>query len=240
MKKLCAIFLLFAAICFEAGCSAPGSTEINRPPPDVNGVRYLLLTTSFNPLNEVTFASAAYSDSTVQGFGAGVFITCNSATIIDTRQTTGEPDTGTFIGVSSSYTWSYQGPDTSFAFTMSAPGNQFEITEPTEDEELDPFEGDSLPIMYEPIGPCSSLTVRFTGFEENNDIEDTVKPTIHFNPFTGVINPISLSIFNQLDFGGQGTISIIKVSDSAFSIPSIHSIIVKDSSASEPSLVEWE
>ena len=238
MKKLCAIFLLFTA-----GCSAPSTTEINRPPADVNGVRRLLFETSFSPFEGETIASAAYSDSSSQGFGAGVFITCNSFTIIDTRQSTGVLDTQTqaFITPSTSYTWSYEGPDTSFEFTMNAPGNQFVITSPTSGEGIDPFiAGDSLDILYEPTGPCTNLMVKFIAFDASTDVEDTVKPTIQFDPLTGIITPIPLSPFTQLDFSGEGTVTIVKVSDSIFSIPSIHSITIKDSSSSEPSEIDWE
>jgi hypothetical protein len=239
MKKLCAIFLLLAAVGFGAGCSAPSTTEINRPPADVNGVRHLLLTTSFTPFEGDTFASAAYSDSIVQGFGPDVVILCNSDTIVNTLRIAGGADSGRFIEASTSYNWSYQGPDTSFTFTMSSPGNQFDIEEPEDNSEIEPFLGDSLTIAYEPTGPCSNLIVILVGFIDGETV-DTIRPSIQFNPISGTIAPILLDSISQLELEGEGTISIVKISDSIFSIPSIHSIVIKDSAASEMDQIRWE
>ncbi len=233
MKKLSLILLLVAA-----GCSAPSTTEINRPAPDVNGVRHLLLATSFSPFEGETLASAAYSDSNVQGFGAGIFITCNSVTIIDTRQSTGESDTEAFITASTTYNWSYQGPDTSFEFTMSSPGNEFEIIQPEDGQEIEPFLDDSLTVQYEPAGPCSNLGVTLTGFIDG-ETADTIRPSIQFNTMTGTITPIPLDSISQLSLEGNGSISIFKVTDSSFSIPSIHSIVIKDSVSTDPLEIRW-
>ncbi len=231
MKKLVSMFLLLAA-----GCSAPGTTEINRPSPDVNGVRQLLLTTSFNP-REGTFASAAYSDSSVAGFGPGVLITCNSDTIIDTRQKVGGPDSMTFITLSTDYVWNYQGPDTSFSFEMPSPGDQLFITEPNVDSSNFVSLFDSLPIAYQPIGPCSNLLVILTQVNDTTRLLDTAHINIQFDPATGLIQPIPPQSLSQLS--GEGTITIVKVSDTIFSTPSIHSIIVKDSATSQPVTVQW-
>jgi hypothetical protein len=233
MKKLCAILLLLAA-----GCSAPSTTEINRPTPDVNGTRQLLLTTFFIS-EEGEFASAAYSDSTVKGFGPNVVITCNSDTIVNTLQISGSPDTERFIEESTSYIWSYQGPDTSFEFTMSSSGDDIQIIDPEEDTLVEPFFGDSLSMVYEPAGPCSNLQVIWIGFI-NGETEDTVRPKIQFNPATGTIAPISLDTISQLNWNGQGAISIVKVTDSTFALPSIHAVTVKDSTISQPSEIRWE
>ncbi len=238
MKKLCAIVLLLGAGRFGAGCSAPGTTEINRPSLDVNGTRQLLLTTFFNP-QEGEFASAAYSDSTVRGFGPDVVITCNSDTIVNTLRTSGSPDSGKFIEESTSYNWNYQGPDTSFAFAVNSPGNDFSIIEPEDDTEIEPFFNDSLRIVYEPAGPCSNVQVVMIGFI-NAEIPDTLRPNIQFNPNTGVIAPISLDTISSLNWENQGTISIVKVSDSTFALPSIHTISVKDSAVSQASEIRWE
>ncbi len=235
MKTLCAAFLLLAV-----GCSTPGTTEINRPPPDVNGSRQLLLTTSFNPNEGATLASAAYSDSSVSGFGAGVFITCNGVPIIDTRTIAGEPDSERFISISTDYLWSYSGPDTSFLFDMPSPG-QMQITEPRQDTEIFQFlSTDSLHIIYEPAGSCSNIIVTCIGFHNGTGTEDTVRPMIQFDTTDGTIHPIPLPPFATLAQNGQGTLSITKISSSIFSIPSIHTIVIADSTKSQPFQILFE
>jgi hypothetical protein len=231
MKKLVSMFLLLAA-----GCSAPGSTEINRPSQDVNGVRQLLLTTSFNP-RIGTFASAAYSDSSVTGFGPSVLITCNSDTIIDTRQKVGGPDSSTFIALSTDYAWNYQGPDTTFSLDMPSPGSQLIITEPNVDSSSFVSLFDSLHITYQSVGPCSNLLVILTQVNDTTRMLDTAHINIQFDSATGLIHPIPPQSLSQLN--GEGTITVIKVSDSTFSMPSIHSIVVKDSVISQPITVQW-
>jgi hypothetical protein len=234
MKKLCVILLLLIS-----ACSAPGTTEINRPAGDVSGTRKLMLTTTFDPREGFSIASASYSDGSSTGFGPGVFITCNSTPIVDTRKTTGSSDTIRFITFSTDYNWSYQGPDTSFTIDMPSPG-EIQILEPPQDTEIFQFLGDSLNVVYSPTGPCSNLQVLCIGFNDSARVEDTVRPVIRFDPNMGTINPFSLSSLAVFVSGGQGTISIIKVSDSAFSIPSIHSIVVKDSVVSDPIPILWE
>jgi hypothetical protein len=234
MKKICVILLL----CFGAGCSAPGTTEINRPPMDVNGVRQLVLNTSPIPSGEFegdTFASASYSDSATQGFGPGVLITCNSFTIIDTRKTAGQADTQAAIEPSTSYVWNYQGPDTSFQITMSSSG-RMEITDPGNGQGFF-FEEDSLAITYEPTGPCTNLQVVLTGFL-SNDVLDTIRPAIQFDSALGTIDPIWLGTSGFQ--AGEGTITVDKINRVSFSSSYTHSIIVEDSDVSEPSEVVWE
>jgi hypothetical protein len=236
MKKLCIAFIIAAF----AGCHGPATTEINRPSPDVNGTWQLVLKTMPEDQGEETFASAAYSDGTAQGFGPGILITCNSFPIVDTRNGISVADTGRFIETSAIgiYEWAYSGPDTSFVLDMPTHSG-LTIISPREDSEiiLDSLFGGggaadtSLIINYEPAGPCTNLQVILT------DEEQTIIPVTQFNPSTGIIAPISLKSLNLTE--GDGTISISIRSDSAFSISTIHSIIVEDSVVSLPSSVFW-
>jgi hypothetical protein len=222
MKKLCAIVLLLGA-----GCSSPGTTEINRPSPDVNGTRQLLLTTSFNETQNATIASASYSDSSTSGFGPGILITCNSVAIINTQNGIPEHDTSIRIANSRSFDWVYKGPDTNFeVFTGSA--FPFLITSPESDTTIENFQSsDSLSIQYETLQGTSNLQVLlFT------DPGDTMRLETKFDSETGIIAPIPLAPLVSLVEGDIG-LEIQEVNPLAFSSSWTHSILIVDSSTSQ-------
>jgi len=229
MKKLC-IALTVAAI---AGCSAPSTTEINRPPGDTKGTRQLLLKTIDEDEGEEIFASASYSDDTVKGFGPGILITCNTFQIVNTKSGTLQQDTGEFIERSSSglYEWSYSGPDTSFMFDMPTE-TELTITEPRDTAR---FPEGLLNIAYEPTQPFTNIQVIF--LQQTQFGLDTILPPTRFDS-NGVISPIQLDTLGLQE--GEGSITIGVMNRSAFSNYYIHSIIVQDSTESQPNEIEWQ
>jgi hypothetical protein len=196
-----------------------------------NATRQLLLETVLDAKQNGVFASATCWGGPGKGFGPGIFITCNLVPIVDTRDGSSRPNSGSFVTpMDSLYIWNYEGPDTSFEVEIKAASAPV-ITDSFSGKHL--FLADSLAITYSPAGPCSALQLIL-----GDEFQDSIRPITSFDSTTGMLYP--LWIGSQGLQSGAGTIAVARIQRVVFSSPAFQWITVEDSAAGKPVEVLWQ
>ena len=213
-------------------CSSSLTTTLNEPMPDVAGKRFMTLSTFTDVSIHKTQASASYRNDTINGFGPGIFITCDGVPIIDTRGKNLQNDTTLFITSEDAggfYDWMYFGPDTTFEIIMSA-DSFLTIKSPASGTVLDRRQ--SFVIKYIPMGPCSLLVPTLI-----DSAQGVYQPLTVFDSTTGVLGSVQPDTIHLK--GGTGSVSLTKTRITSFSVPQTHAIVVQNSSVSRAVSVQW-
>jgi len=218
-----------------SACKGTESTEVNRPPGDVNGTRKLTLRSSFTE-NSLPFVWASYQDGDKHGFPSGILISCNGIPIIDSRKNA-KNDTGRYLSASSGvYDWKYEGADTTFEVFF--PVQPITVIDSLRSRLTDStrFQSqlnrkDSFTVVYHPMGPCTNLQA----FVAANTY---LFPKTIFDSVTGKvisIHPETLSI----PANSSGSVALAKVVRQAYRTTSISSIFVEDSTIGRAFFFNW-
>ena len=201
------------------------------PAQQPNTIGQLVLETTTNGKRNEVYASATSIGGASPGFGPGIFITCNSIPIVDTRNGRSHPNAGSFITVmDSSYHWSYEGPDTMFEVEIPAAGAPV-IADSFAGKTV--YLADSLILAYTPTAPCSYLQLIL-----GDEFQDSIRPVTPCDTGTGAMYPTWIGSLGLQT--GAGTIAVARIKWIAFSSPSIRSILVEDSAVSKPVDVIWQ